>query len=290
MTHGARGRRWEVQEGRLRFIAAPKAVVCVSTSLAHYKLCQIVFSRRDGSLFVTFPYFKRSEGIVSRVTIPPGSKPPYTMNLTEHGRTTSHLVKFSHHPDGQALFSQDGRVRTEIRRASFPLATTIGQLFDLHAFWLSGFELLDPRKAKRGRPYLRFVHEGPPPAGVVVSADWRRKRDIEANTEPPGGIAGPRASVKSRRTGATGQVLFLGQPLGWPLRDHVLMVECYRTDLPSGLGDEPMFVFMGGWDPHEVPDVGTPVEQTGCLACLYPAASPEELARTIGSIDLRPTA
>ena len=54
---GARRSRWQMQEGRLRFIAASRAVVVVSTSLAHYKVCQIVFSRRDGSVFVTFPYF-----------------------------------------------------------------------------------------------------------------------------------------------------------------------------------------------------------------------------------------
>ncbi|MGH7429655.1 MAG: hypothetical protein ACREJ4_15050 [Candidatus Methylomirabilaceae bacterium] len=213
---------------------------------------------------------------MSRIEIPPGSKPPYTMNLAEHGRTTSHLVKFSHHASGEALFSQDGKVRTGIRRPSFPLADQIGQLFDFHAFWLSGFEILERAKAKGGRPYLRFVYDGQPPRGVVVSADWRRKRDIEANIEPAGGTTGPRASVKRRRTGAEGQVLFLGQPTGWPLRDHVLMIECCRTELPKGLGDDPMFVFMGGWDPHEVPDVGVTVEQTGCLACLYPAASPEE--------------
>lgn len=82
---GARRSRWQMQEGRLRFIAASRAVVVVSTSLAHYKVCQIVFSRRDGSVFVTFPYFKRTEGIVSR---------------------------------GEAVFSQDGKSRTEIRRAS----------------------------------------------------------------------------------------------------------------------------------------------------------------------------
>ena len=286
MTRGGRRSRWEVQEGRLRFIAAPRAVVIVSTSLAHYKLCQIVFSRSDGSVFVTFPYFKRREGIVSRVEIPAGAKPPQTMNLAEHGRTTSHLVKFSHHVSGEALFSQDGKVRTEIRRASFPLAGQIGHLFDLHAFWLSGFEVLEPAKAKGGRPYLRFVYDGPPPAGVVVSADWRRKRDIEASIELAGGVTGPQASVKNRRTGAEGQVLFLGQPVGWPLRDHVLMIECYRTELPHGLGDDPMFVFMGGWDSHEVADAGMTIEQTGCLACLYPAASPEELSRKIDSIDL----
>ncbi len=285
---GAGRSRWEVQEGRLRFIAAPRAVVVVSTSLSHYKLCQIVFSKNDGSVFVTFPYFKRTEGIVSRVVIPAGLKPPYTLNLTEHGRTTSHLVKFSHHSSGEALFSQDGKVRTEIRRASFPLTGPIGHLFELHAFWLSGFDLLEPAKAKGGRPYLRFIFEGEPPPGVVISGEWRRKRDIEDNMEPRDGIAGPRASFRRRSTGAEGQMLFLGQPPGWPLRDHLLLIECYRTDIPRGLGDDPLLVFMGGWDPHEVPDARVPIEQTGCLACLYPAASPEELSRKIGSIDFKP--
>ncbi len=284
------GRRWEEREGHLRFVAAERAVVVVSTTLATYKLCQIVFGKADGSVFVTFPYFKRTEGIVSRIEIPAGAKPPFTFDLAEYGRTTSHLVKFSHHASGEALFSQSGKVRTEIRRASFPLANTIGHLFDLHAFWLSGFEVLEPGKVKGRRPYLRFIFEGDPPPGVVVAAQWRRKRDIEANLDPPDGFAGPRASVKSRRTGAVGQVVFLGQPKGWPLRDHLLMVECYRSALTKGQGDDPMFVFLGGWDPHEVPDASVEVQQSGCLTCLYPAASAAELAKKIGSIDLEVTA
>lgn len=279
-------RQFEEHEGHLRFVSAERGVVVVSTALAHYKLCQIVFAKNDGSVFVTFPYFKRSQGIVSRIEIPAGSKPPFTFDLAEYGRTTSHLVKFSHHASGEALFSQSGKVRTEIRRASFPLATTIGQLFDLHAYWLSGFELLDPAKVKGGRPYLRFVFEGDPPPGVVISADWRRKRDIEANLDPPTGNAGPRATIKSRRTGNVGQVLFLGQPPGWPLRDHLLLVECSRTELPKGQGDHPTFIFLGGWDPHEGPDARGEVVQSGCLVCLYPAMSPEELQEKIGTIDL----
>lgn len=274
-----------VREGWLRFIAATQAVVTVGTSLAHHQLCQILFGK-DGSIYVQFPYFKRRTGIVSEVRFEPGAQFPTTVSLTDQGKVTSHLVKFTHHTSGEVLLSQTGRVRTEIRRMSFPLAGPIGRVFELHAYWLSGFEPLERGKAKSDRPYLPFVFRDIPFA-VVVSAQWRRKRAIEANFEPTGGVSGPVTSIIHRRTGERLTVFFLGQPLGCPLQNHVLMVGCAEAQLPENL-DHPMMLFLGGWDPHESLDSSIPVRQTGCLAFVYPVDSPEELVRRIGSIDLQP--
>lgn len=237
----------------------------MDTSLAHHRLCQIFFGR-DGSIYVQFPYFKSRTGIVSEVRFGPGPQSPITVDLSNHGKVASHLVKFTHHTSGEVLFSQTGRVRTEIRRLSFPLNGPIGRVFELHAYWLSGFEPLQRGKQESDRPYLPFVFRDIPFA-FIVSAQWRRKRAIEANFEPSGGVSGPVASIIHRRTGERSTVFSLGQPFGLPLQDHVLMVGCAEAQLPENL-DHPMMLFLGGWDPHEPLDSSIPVHQTGCLARL----------------------
>lgn len=120
---------------------------------------------------------------------------------------------------------------------------------------------------------------------MTIRAEWRRKAAIEENTDPPNGIVPPVTAVKHRKTGAESLVALLGQPTGWPLRDHLLMLSCQATTSLKNIA-RPTMILMGGWDPAEVPDVGQEVKQTGCLVWLYPIEEAGKLAQQIGSIDL----
>jgi len=274
-----------LQHGRIRYFAARKATLTVATPLAHHKVVHVTFGR-DG-IFVQSPYFHSQQGIASRVQLGPSSGAPYRLKLDEHGRVTSHLVKLSHHVDGRVYFSQHGRVRTEISRQSFRLDTSIGLLFELFAFWLSGFELFDPKSAKRDRAYLQFHSPGSNVFAVRIHGEWRRKAALEANIDPEEEIAGPRSIVVNRKTGVESQVFFLGAPPGSIFGTHVLVLSCRETRLPNNV-TRPRVILIGGWDAHEAREGQLQVEQTGCLVCSYPVTSPEELAARIGSIDLEP--
>ncbi len=83
-------------------------VVCVvKASELRAKAFQIGFDK-DGSLFIHFPYFQHRTGILSSSEIPATGGRKADVNLEHGGKVTSHRVKYSHHPDGRAHFSQDG--------------------------------------------------------------------------------------------------------------------------------------------------------------------------------------
>ena len=105
---------------------------------------QITFSKKDGTLYVHFPYYAHSQGIASLVTWIPDNPPPANLSLIEGGKVTSHLVKYSHHPDGRAHFSQDGKVYTSIKKQSLPINMIDGHVFSVQIQGLSSYDQLDP--------------------------------------------------------------------------------------------------------------------------------------------------
>jgi hypothetical protein len=270
--------------GRLRYIAAERATLCVGTPLAIHKVLHLTFYR-DG-LFVQCPYFRSSFGIASRAEIMT-PRPPHTLRLDEHGRVTSHLVKLAHHVDGAAHFSQDGQVRTEIRRQSFRLDTSIGSIFQMFAFWLRGFEITRAEEMRQDRAWIQFRMDDQHIFGVSIEGEWRRRAALEANIEPGDGEAGPQATLIHRRTGEAKQSFFLAPPAGSSLDSHILVLTCRQTAVPSDV-TEPLLILLGGWDPSEIREGETSLGQTGCLVALYPVQSPDELAKRIGSIDFQP--
>lgn len=273
----------------LRFLAAPRATVTVGSYDAEYQICQITFARRDGSIFVQFPYLGKKAGLLSIARFPADQSGSVTLAFGEHAKTTSHLAKYSHHPDGVALFSQDGKVKSEVRRESFRLDGPLGHLFQLHAYHPSGFTRFDQAKRRAGRAYLRNVFQDRLPGAVTIRAEWRRKQSIVDNIQPLGGVSGPLSRVESRLTGERFMVHFLGAPEGYPLQEHVLMVTVAPTvELASF--DEPSIVFLGGYDHHEVAETGMSAHQTSCLLALYPIGAHAELASRVQSIDFIPPA
>jgi hypothetical protein len=268
--------------GRLRVIAAQAATVTVGTQTRHFQVCQVLFEK-DGSILVQCPYFPGRHGILAAPSQDPNADGPVTYDLTEGGKLTSHLVKLSHHPDGEVHFSQDGKILTVVRRKTFPLATTIGHVFRLHIFHPEGFT--EATKAKRKRAYLPFVFYGSLPQALTVFAEWRRRRAMEANLDPPNGVAGPDTQSISRKTGTAFTVFFLMQPGGFPMRDHLLVVGV-EPARPLPNVTEPTMILVGGFDPHEPTEPGQKVPQTGLLVWKYPQEPSEHLRCLLGSVDL----
>lgn len=271
----------------LRYHAAVSTTVTGGDAYSEHKLCQIKFSRRDGSVFLSFPYLERATGLLSEATFlspPPGR---VTASFGEAARSTSHLVKFSHHPDGQALFSQDGRVRSEVRRQSFRLDGPIGHLFQLHIYNPRGFARVTTDRRKPERLVLRSIFTDGLPGAVTVHAEWRRKQDIVESIDPPGYAAGPRTDVIQHSTGARFTVFFLGQPEGFPLQEHVLLVSVSTAPtLPNRTSTG--LVLLAAYDAHEQLPASPPVVHTGCLIAFYPAEGLDELAARCASVDLLP--
>jgi len=122
-----------------------KYVINIQESDNIYKTFQIIFDK-TGSIFINFPYYLQKRGSLARVTIPGYSKFPIDLSLGPTAKLTSNLVKYSHHPDGNAHFSQSGKVFTTIRKKSVPLKNINGHLFTLFIQGLKDFERYDTEK------------------------------------------------------------------------------------------------------------------------------------------------
>ncbi len=279
-----------VEEGQVRFYAAPLVTFTVRTPMAELYVVQVGFQKNDGSLRVQTPYFRHTDGIVTRVALEPDGSFPTTIDFLKNSATTSHHVKLSHKSDGYVHFSQDGKVHGDkiLRSASFPLASKIGTIFRLHAFRpSSGFRAIDADDKKPGRLYLPFSTSESFPAGIRIEAKWRRKVDVSKWTSRDDRIIGPKQRLVHKDSGIERVHFFVGQPPGFPLRDHILDVYCDLVPVPDGV-DDPMMILMGGYDSDEVDEPGDPAPPSECLAWWYPNPNPEVVGAVLESIDYTP--
>ena len=86
----------------------------------------------------------------------------------------------------------------------------------------------------------------------------------------------------------TSHWLSIGQPAGYPLQEHLLVVSCQRVPVPTGL-DDPTVIFVGGADADEVRTPGEAASPSEYLAAMYPVQDRDEMERIIGTIDYRPS-
>ena len=233
---------------------------------------------KDGSFYLTFPYFKHTGGLLAeaRVAGPPGGQT--LIDLAEKGKVASHLVKYSHHPSGEALFSQHGKVKTVVRRQSVPLAEQQGHLFTLIAQGLRAYESLGATKentASSKRTTLTFDIRDRFPKAFRIIGRWYWIEDLPVEPRPP--IFGPRIQAVEP-DGITHNAFIVGNPHDLK---HVLILTCIPQDSISPTHD--LMMFMGGFDTSS--KITSSKRPTRFLAFLYPADDYEELKQRLGSID-----
>jgi hypothetical protein len=66
--------------------------IAAKTPTAHAKLFQIAFQKRDGSVMVTFPYYRDAHGLLCHATLKSGTQYPNQLDLTDSGQFTSSTV------------------------------------------------------------------------------------------------------------------------------------------------------------------------------------------------------
>jgi hypothetical protein len=257
-----------------------RIIITLQSGAKRHKVLQLFFGR-DQSLFVNFPYFRHRMGILASATIPGNGKAESQINLQIGGKIASHLVKYSHHPDGRAHFSQDGKVRTEIKRQSVALSEQRGHIFTIIIQGLEGFDEANVVKdtgnsAKRsaltfqlgdmpgsetvklvGRLFdvsaLSFVGQPQPTVGPILAT-----QDPDGNRRNGFLIASPHDNSR-----------------------HVLLITC--DQVPRVSSESELLVFYGGF--AAPPIMNDTAQDAGFLAFIYPAAEAEQLKKTIGAID-----
>lgn len=272
--------RFQIDDGELAWIAAERSTILAAgmDSPSWHLICQVTFPKKAGSIFVQFPYFSDSKGILSDAVFEPGDKQGTgQIRLRERGRATSHHVKYHHPPDGRVHFSQDGRIRTEVRRQSFPL-TESGLLWELHAFLLEGFEVMSASRVRKDRAYIPSIFRPSLPRAITLSGEWQTRSEVLSRLEGP--TRGPFCTVRRGHDGALLKVFLLGPPRGSPLDGHLLLLNMGKiNDAPA---DRPTMIFLGGWDS---PDRASVAPGSGCLSFMYPSGDHEELVKQVGTVD-----
>lgn len=257
-------------------------VITIASASGRYKILQVVFGNKDGSIYVNFPYFVNHEGLVSLVHFPGNIQLPTSLSLEPGGKVTSHLVKYSHHPTGRAHFSQDGKVLSEIRKESVPLNKAEGHIFTTMFQGLEYFEPADHVKDAgytKKRTTLNFSFEDTEPEAIKIVGRWYRLTNLAKRIQ--GTVSGPAVPCETP-DGKKYWAFLLGHPYDVENKDSVLMLTCEAVP-KLDKDEESALTFIGGFDhPKTVND--TKVDTT-FLAFSYPIQNHEELKHKLGSID-----
>src|SRR5450432_4000472 len=272
------------EEGHVRYWTGGTAVVTVGSYETNVELCAVVFGK-DGSIYVTVGAYPGGSGIVANTPLIAREDGGATISLREGGFTTRHLVKFSHHPDGEAHFSQNGKVRTLVRRVSFPLASSKRYLFHVRLYNVREFRAFDPARRRRGRIYVRKIYPESIPFAISVDAEWHLLTEVEAWTRDA--MIGPWGTVvnKDEEAGAEKSYCLIRPPRNNPYANHLLLLRC-ETALEVPEISAPAFILIGGLDAPRAAKDGAPAAGTGCLACMYPVSDIAGLETALGSIDI----
>jgi hypothetical protein len=274
---------------RMNPFRSEKYVVIIGVGQNRYKVLQIVFGQKDGSLFVTFPYYQHSEGLVSVATLAGGKGGNKEIKLVPGGKVTSHLVKYSHHPDGMALFSQDGRVLSDVRKKSVPLSESEGHVFTTQFQYLKAFEVADTIKDRNKydpqRSVIVFGFGGEEPEAIKIVGRWYTLEELLSRIVVNDGktkIFGPRIHCRTDR-GREYAGFLLSPPVGNPMDKFALLLTCEAIPRLDKIG-QTCLTFIGGFDPLYI--VNNLEVDTKMLALSYPASNYDELRKSIGSIDI----
>ena len=233
-------------------------------SSAIYKIFQVLLGR-DGSIYVNLPYFQLGTGILSVVSMRPNASNSYDIDLKEGGKIASHLVKYSHHPNGKAHFSQTGRVASIIGRQACPLEDQDGHLFTIIFKDLGAFKTMNGPIHKSTYEHA-FAHiKGP---GLEDSDEFKI---VGYWTKLPRLLFSPREESIN---------------IVHPYREftHALRITCVRSALPGQNG--PTLMFLGGFDGAKI--VNDLSQETGFIAFNYPIENAESLKKLLGSADWNP--
>jgi len=269
----------DFQADNIDAIRSERIVCIVKAGELRVKAFQVVFDK-DGSLFITFPYFTHHVGILSSSSIPATGTAQSQVNLEIGGKVASHLVKYSHHTDGRAQFSQTGKIKTEIKRQSIALDKQHGHIFSLI---VQGLEALDPTHAVKDsmtnakRAVVEFTVEHSD--AVKFVGQWFDVNTLCFNRPTP--TFGPILPMKTR-DGDERNAIMVASPFA--NTRHVLAITCEET--PKLNEEREAFVFYGGFDAPET--MTDPAREAGFLAFIYPILDPGELSGRIGSVDYIP--
>jgi hypothetical protein len=188
-------------------------------------------------------------GILAAATIPGNGQRTSEVNFQLGGKIASHLVKYGHHPDGRAHFSQDGKVRTAIRRRPVALDRQQGHIFSMLLQGLEAFDAANGAKDSGVSPKRTVLTFELPTSGnrdaVKIVGRWFPASALRFR-EPSTNV-GPFVPTQDHEGHIRNGVL-LASPNEHA--EHVLLATCEL--IPALNSEAHALVFYGGFDSREV--------------------------------------
>lgn len=282
---------------RLRPYRSSRFVVHARLHGIDYKLFQVIYGGKDGAIFVNLAnYFKQTQGIAAHVLLPASGGAPVTFDLAgepQRARLTNTLVKYSHHANGYAHFSQRGKLdrAKQIHKQAVPLSAVRGHLFTLHIKGFADFtrttvdpSKVSPQDAAERNPIV-FSFGDSDPGEVKFIGGWASTDQLcwDYAWSANDGVVGP-LITKPGLDGKSIPRVLLAPPKGTPLADSALVL--HAAPVPYELKEAGSRVlFIGGFDPPAV--ALDPEKDSTMLVLKYPCTDWDNLQGTIECMDLR---
>lgn len=250
-----------------------------------YEIFQIIFHLSESTqklqIFIVFPEFISSKGLVSKVTFPAGQKKAKKLSLVPAGKTTSYLVKYSHAENGYAHFSQDKKVYGNvIYNQSNPLTDTTDHLFTIQIQGLSGFSSTIFSKRKDTKiTDLDFELKDDQKA-LKFTGWWYNVKNIRVNQKN----GGPLAQMKMY-DGTYKKGFLISLPTGSKYDQYFLFLTGELIPLLSKK-KQSLLTFIGGFDKKEI--ASDLSKDMNFLSFIYPASDYNNLLKKINTIDFMP--
>lgn len=173
---------------------------------------------------------------------------------------------------------QDGLVKTEIKKESVSLNREQLHMFTVYAEELGGF---DTPRVNDNTPKLAFPIYGGPP-GVKMVASWCELRNMSSTDAIHTGSG---EIVVRFPNGQSKAGWLVGPPIGNPCDRFALLITPEEiSSLATDVG--PCLIFLGGFDSGQI--ALDQSKETSFLLMKYPCTKPEDLRKSIPSIDLSP--
>ena len=230
-----------------------------------HKICLIAFHK--GGIFIDLPYYQQTDGLLSKVTLPPGQTHFPEVPIEDKAKVTTHLVKYSHPADGKVHFSQDGKVISTFKYGIFnqshPINEYNGHLATLKFQGTQHFERIvgEPKGKKHWQVACDFPERGTDSYQVVFSCytsdDELKKRGYSEITDDI--QAGHKLQFPD---GRMAEEWFITNPEN----SLLLIVTAEQVErIPNAIPEDQMS-FIGGFDKY----VNDGSQSTSFLALVYP--------------------
>lgn len=240
-----------------------KYLIIAKNSDKSWKLFQFRIWK-DWTLFIDFWFFNDPNGLLTELLLDPNFQ-SQRIDFSKNAKAVSHLVKYTHHIDWNAHFSQDWKILTKVRKKAVPIKDLAWHVFTimLQGFqWFNEMNESDYNSKKQWKYTIDFTEMNDTLEWVKFVGRWFHRSSLWYNSDWTPQISEPIAYIK-----VWDELIwwYYLSSSSWP--NHILHLS-YELVPWVDLSHKPCLTFMGWFDPIEIID--SPNVWSSVLFLSYP--------------------